>query len=202
METKTISITLKKAKEWYIKGGELKELALSAFTVKELEKAIESEWNYNDLLNKFAEKYPIGSVVRSNDISNIYPNVIISKPFLIPMPNSSYGVKHGVCFRTMCISPLDEEVFSSKILACRERDFINLTFHAYANCSEFVYKDWKRSIITTCNEDIETNRNDINSYKEKIDILTSETEQYEHVIEHFDEIYKKLYEKAMMSSEI
>ena len=36
MEKRNITLTLDKAKEWYKKGGELKEIALQAFTEKEL----------------------------------------------------------------------------------------------------------------------------------------------------------------------
>ena len=36
MNTRNITLTLDKAKEWYKKGGELKEIALQAFTEKEL----------------------------------------------------------------------------------------------------------------------------------------------------------------------
>lgn len=36
METRNITLTLNKAKEWYNKGGELKEIALQAFTKEEL----------------------------------------------------------------------------------------------------------------------------------------------------------------------
>ena len=38
METRTIKLTLEKAKEFYKKGGEFRELALSAFTEEELTK--------------------------------------------------------------------------------------------------------------------------------------------------------------------
>lgn len=38
MESRTVKLTLEKAKEFYKKGGELKELALSAFTEEELTK--------------------------------------------------------------------------------------------------------------------------------------------------------------------
>lgn len=38
METRTIQLTLEKAKEFYKKGGEFRDLALSAFTKEELEK--------------------------------------------------------------------------------------------------------------------------------------------------------------------
>ena len=38
MEKRNITLTLDKAKEWYKKGGELKEIALQAFTEKELTK--------------------------------------------------------------------------------------------------------------------------------------------------------------------
>ena len=201
MQAKTISITLKKAKEWYVKGGDLKELALSAFTMEDLENATDIEWDYNDLLNKFAEKYQIGNVVWSNDSTDYYPHVIISKPYLTPM-HSGYGLKYGICFRTMRILPLDGEVFNSKILACYERDFVGLTIHGYFKRGEFVYKDWKRDIIARYKEEIKYKRNNIDAYKEKIEMLNKETEQREHVTEHFDEIYKNLYEKAMLSSEI
>ena len=36
MNTRNITLTLDKAKEWYNKGGELKEIALQAFTEQEL----------------------------------------------------------------------------------------------------------------------------------------------------------------------
>lgn len=36
METRNVNVTLEKAKEWYKKGGDLKEIALQAFTEKEL----------------------------------------------------------------------------------------------------------------------------------------------------------------------
>ena len=36
MNTRNVTLTLDKAKEWYKKGGELKEIALQAFTEKEL----------------------------------------------------------------------------------------------------------------------------------------------------------------------
>lgn len=36
METRNVNVTLEKAKEWYKKGGDLKEVALQAFTEEEL----------------------------------------------------------------------------------------------------------------------------------------------------------------------
>lgn len=36
METRNVNVTLEKAKEWYTKGGDLKEVALQAFTEEEL----------------------------------------------------------------------------------------------------------------------------------------------------------------------
>ena len=38
METRTIKLTLEKAKEFYKKGGEFRDLALSAYTEEELTK--------------------------------------------------------------------------------------------------------------------------------------------------------------------
>lgn len=51
-EERNITLTLDKAKEWYNKGGELKEIALRAFTEKELN-SLPRSWE------EFCEKYPI-----------------------------------------------------------------------------------------------------------------------------------------------
>lgn len=50
-EERNITLTLDKAKEWYNKGGELREIALQAFTEKELN-PLPKSWE------EFCEKYP------------------------------------------------------------------------------------------------------------------------------------------------
>lgn len=50
-EERNITLTLEKAKEWYNKGGELKEIALQAFTEKELN-SLPKSWK------EFCKKYP------------------------------------------------------------------------------------------------------------------------------------------------
>ena len=45
MEERNVKISLDKARDWYNKGGELKELALSAFSEKEItESALPNTW--------------------------------------------------------------------------------------------------------------------------------------------------------------
>ena len=51
-EERNITLTLEKAKEWYKKGGELKEIALQAFTEKELN-PLPRSWE------EFCKRYPI-----------------------------------------------------------------------------------------------------------------------------------------------
>ena len=51
-EERNITLTLEKAKEWYNKGGELKEIALQAFSEKELN-PLPRSWE------EFCENYPI-----------------------------------------------------------------------------------------------------------------------------------------------
>lgn len=54
MEERNVKISLDKAREWYNQGGELKELALSAFTEKEItESALPKTWE------EFCEIYPV-----------------------------------------------------------------------------------------------------------------------------------------------
>ena len=54
MEERNIKISIEKAREWYNQGGELKELALSAFTEKEIKEIVlPNTWE------EFCEMYPI-----------------------------------------------------------------------------------------------------------------------------------------------
>ena len=56
MEERNVKISLDKAREWYNKGGELKEIALSAFTEKEItESALPNTWQ------EFCNMYPLKS---------------------------------------------------------------------------------------------------------------------------------------------
>ena len=54
MEERNVKISLDKAREWYNKGGELKEIALSVFTEKEItESALPNTWQ------EFCDMYPL-----------------------------------------------------------------------------------------------------------------------------------------------
>ena len=54
MEERSIKISLERAREWYNQGGELKELALSAFSEEEItESALPNTWQ------EFCKMYPI-----------------------------------------------------------------------------------------------------------------------------------------------
>ena len=84
-EERNITLTLEKAKEWYNKGEELREIALQAFTEKELTKVeLPKTWE------EFCENYPVqlgecwlGSCdeiyKKSYDKERIYKNWIPSK---------------------------------------------------------------------------------------------------------------------------
>ena len=54
MEERNVKISIKRAKEWYNQGGELKELALSAFSEEEItESALPNSWE------EFCKMYPV-----------------------------------------------------------------------------------------------------------------------------------------------
>lgn len=67
MEERTLKITLEKAREWYNKGGELKEVALQAFTEKELVK-LPTSWK------EYCDMYPIKDewYIETNSSINFY----------------------------------------------------------------------------------------------------------------------------------
>ena len=65
METRTIKLTLEKAKEFYKKGGEFRDLALSAFTEEELTK-VELPKTWEEFCSKYGvqNEYYIGSTIK------------------------------------------------------------------------------------------------------------------------------------------
>ena len=68
-EERNITLTLDKAKEWYKKGGELKEIALQAFTERELN-PLPRSWE------EFCEKYPVKRgecSLESKDVITVIP---------------------------------------------------------------------------------------------------------------------------------
>ena len=71
MEERTVKLTLEKAKEFYKKGGEFKELALSAFTEEELTKVeLPKTWEEFCSQFKIREEYCINtdsSIKEEND---------------------------------------------------------------------------------------------------------------------------------------
>ncbi len=75
-EERNITLTLDKAKEWYKKGGELKEIALQAFSEKELTKVgLPKTWE------KFCTNYPIqaGEAIIDGQTSQIrrYNDIVV-----------------------------------------------------------------------------------------------------------------------------
>lgn len=68
-EERNITLTLDKAKEWYKKGGELKEIALQAFTEQELN-PLPRSWE------EFCEEYPVKKgecILESKDVITVVP---------------------------------------------------------------------------------------------------------------------------------
>ena len=68
-EERNITLTLDKAKEWYQKGGELKEIALQAFTEKELN-PLPKSWE------EYCRKYEFCMSTRYTNISLKYDALI------------------------------------------------------------------------------------------------------------------------------
>lgn len=74
MEERNVKISLDKAREWYNKGGELKELALSAFTEKEIKASIlPNTWE------EFCKLYPIKEKEYYIELNSIPTEVSIGK---------------------------------------------------------------------------------------------------------------------------
>lgn len=76
-EERNITLTLDKAKEWYKKGGELKEIALQAFSEKELTKVdLPKTWEeFCDKYSKINDKeYFIDTNSNIEQVNDVIPN--------------------------------------------------------------------------------------------------------------------------------
>ena len=185
---KTIEISLDKAREWFKRGGELREIALTAFSTKELDENI--EWDYDKLLEKFAKKYPIGTVVWSNDGTDFYPNVIVSKPYLKDVEYwSMYNIKKHIVFDTKRI--LLTGVCGGDRIVIRDRcEFEEIKINSYSHPEGFNYKKWKEQYISQHNRMIEHWTETVEKYNKDIKNLTQQIFDYKYEIENFDELFE------------
>lgn len=192
---KSIEISLDKAREWFKRGGELKEIALTAFSENELNEKI--EWDYDKLLEKFAKKYPIGTIVWSNDGSDNYPNVIVSKPYLKDVESywSMYNIKKHIVFNTKRI--LLTGICSSHIEIRDKCEFDEIKIHSYSHLDGFNYKKWKEQYISQHNRMIEHWTDIIEKYNKDIKNLTQQIFDYKFENDNFDEMFDKCKKEIM-----
>lgn len=191
---KSIEISLDKAREWYKKGRELREVALTAFSEKELDEKI--EWNYDKLLEKFAKKYPIGTIVWSNDGTDNYPNVIVSKPYLKDVEYwSMYNIKKHIVFDTKRI--LLTGICGSRIEIRDKCEFDEIEIHSYSHPEGFNYKKWKEQYISEHNRLIEHWTDIIEKYNKDIKNLTQQIFDYKFENENFDEMFDNCKNQIM-----
>ena len=190
---KSIEISLDKAREWYKKGGELAEIALTAFSKKELDENI--EWDYDELLEKFAKKYPIGTIVWSNDGTDFYPNVIVSKPYLKDVDWSVFNIKKHIVFDTKRI--LLTGICGSHIEIRDKREFDEIKIHSYSHPDEFNFKKWKEQYISEHNKFIEHWTDIIDKYNKDIKSLAQQIFDYKYEIDNFDEMFDNCKNQIM-----
>ena len=97
MEERNVKISIEKAREWYNQGGELKEIALSAFTENEIkESALPNSWQ------DFCNMYPLKSTewfinndsnLKAIDIDGVY-NIRYSKDYRNVLPSLKAAEAH------------------------------------------------------------------------------------------------------------
>ena len=185
---KSIEISLDKAREWFKRGGELKEIALTAFSENELNEKI--EWDYDKLLEKFAKKYPIGTILWSNDGTDNYPNVIVSKPYLKDVESywSMHNIKKHIVFDTKRI--LLTGICGNRIEIRDRCEFDEIKINSYPNPEGFNYKKWKEQYISQHNRMIEHWTDTVEKYNKDIKNLTQQIFDYKYEIENFDELFE------------
>lgn len=89
-EERNITLTLDKAQEWYKKGGELKEIALQAFTEQELN-PLPRSWE------EFCEKFPVKKgecIIESEDRIGVSPWAINNRRLKTWCPSKKSAEAH------------------------------------------------------------------------------------------------------------
>ena len=84
MEARTITLTPEKAKEFYKKGGEFKDLALSAYTEEELNPSLPKTWEEFCDRFKIHEEYHIDSasdIIKNED--DYYRDPLLNRNLLV-----------------------------------------------------------------------------------------------------------------------
>ena len=84
MEARVITLTLEKAKEFYKKGGEFKDLALSAYTEEELNPSLPKTWEEFCDRFKIHEEYHIDSasdIIKNED--DYYRDPLLNRNLLV-----------------------------------------------------------------------------------------------------------------------
>ena len=84
METRAITLTLEKAKEFYKKGGEFRDLALSAYTEEELNPSLPKTWEEFCDRFKIHEEYHIDSasdIIKNED--DYYRDPLLNRNLLV-----------------------------------------------------------------------------------------------------------------------
>lgn len=120
MEERNVKISLDKAKEWYKKGGELKEVALQAFTEKELDNKLPISWE---------------------DFCDMYPNK--GNEWLINSDDSGFS-QIPSNFKTKRLYKYDRNLLLTKEAADAHLAYIQL--HRLRDCYRQGWKpDWSNS---------------------------------------------------------
>ena len=151
-EERNITLTFEKAKEWYKKGGELKEIALQAFTEKELTK-VELPKTWEEFCNNYPTKkgeYYIdicsdivmtGESVEGRDIKmdkNVCPSEKSAKAHLALIQLEQLRDCYRGLFITVigmpvwCITRYRGELIVSKRIWCTNETFLSFQSHKVA----------------------------------------------------------------------
>ena len=110
MEERNVKISLDKAREWYNRGGEYKDLALSAFTEKEItESALPNSWQ------EFCNMYPLKSTEWFID------NDSVLKAVFVPGV-SRYNIRYSKDYRNVLSSLKAAEAHLAYMMLHQLRD--------------------------------------------------------------------------------
>lgn len=200
MEKRAIEIDLDTAKKWY-RNSQLKELALSVYTKEELDDNYKV-YDYDEILKKFEEKYPIGTVVWGDNsyVGIPYPHIITSKPYLEEWDTLvKYTNRKKIVFKSKHIYLTN--VYDSRIEVYYQDDIENIKLNHLFKTGDFDYYQWKIDVINSLKELNSQKNASICDYLDIIERAKKDIVENDDIIENFDSLYDNCIKKALNEQE-
>ena len=138
METRNVKVSLETAKRWYTKGGEFKEMALSAYSEAELN-PVKNEWE--DRIIAYGTRFVSGWYLGANDVLKETNEENIDKSTFKTERQAKSALAYAQLTQLMALPEYNGDWvpdWSNKVKHVIRRYFNEIDFDYYSNTHHFL----------------------------------------------------------------